>query len=116
GCNRGCKTRRNAGFRAKGRGFESISLHRRVSCETCCETCLARLRPRHPRRGLGFQRSPVRGTTPEAFDSERLELDRLAPCHTASRPSSGKYGVPATIVRKWLPASCPTLLAKRTLP
>jgi hypothetical protein len=30
GCNRGCKTRRNAGFRAKGRGFESISLQRRV--------------------------------------------------------------------------------------
>src|SRR5438477_2889055 len=24
GCNRGCKTRRNAGFRMKGRGFESL--------------------------------------------------------------------------------------------
>jgi hypothetical protein len=33
GCDRGCKNRRNAGFQAKGRGFESISLQRRVSCE-----------------------------------------------------------------------------------
>ena len=33
GCDRGCKSRRNAGFQAKGRGFESFSLHRRVYCE-----------------------------------------------------------------------------------
>ena len=40
GCNRGCKTRRNTGFRARDRGFESFSLQRRVSCE------LDRMRPR----------------------------------------------------------------------
>jgi hypothetical protein len=33
GCVRGCKSRRNTGFRAKGRGFESISLQRGVGCE-----------------------------------------------------------------------------------
>src|SRR5882672_9585845 len=32
----------------------------------------------YPPNGLGFEQSPVRGTTPEGFDSERLELDRFA--------------------------------------
>src|SRR5208282_1115856 len=41
---------------------------------------------------------------------------RCAPCHRANRPSSGNCSAPAMIVRKWLPASWPTLLAKRTLP
>jgi transposase len=39
-----------------------------------------------------------------------------APCHRVSRPSSGSCSRPSTMVRKWLPASCPTLLAKRTAP
>jgi hypothetical protein len=33
----------------------------------------------YPPKGLGFEQSPVRGTTPEGFDSERLELDPLGP-------------------------------------
>ena len=40
GCDRGCKSRRNAGVWAKGRGFESISLQA-SSGESCANLTFA---------------------------------------------------------------------------
>ncbi len=39
-----------------------------------------------------------------------------APCQRQSLPSAARFSRPLVMVRKWLPASCPTLLAKRTPP
>src|SRR3954451_22624985 len=39
-----------------------------------------------------------------------------APCHSTSSPSSCSRSPPSTIVAKWLPASCPALLAKHVCP
>ena len=37
-----------------------------------------------------------------------------APDHSTSLPRLARFSLPSTMVRKWLPASWPTLLAKRT--
>ncbi len=39
-----------------------------------------------------------------------------APCHSVERPSSARSWSPSPIVRKWFPASWPTLLAKSAEP
>lgn len=39
-----------------------------------------------------------------------------APCQITMVPRWRKLSLPSTIVRKWLPASCPTLLAKLQAP
>ncbi len=39
-----------------------------------------------------------------------------APSQSTSRPSSARCSRPSTIVAKWLPASCPALLAKTVAP
>ena len=39
-----------------------------------------------------------------------------APCQSTSRPTSGRCSRPDVIVRKWLPASDPALLAKCVRP
>ena len=39
-----------------------------------------------------------------------------APCQSTSSPIAGRCSTPSTTVAKWLPASCPALLAKHVSP
>ena len=84
GCDRGCKSRRNAGFRVKGRGFESISLQQRVSCEPDFLALSTASRSRIPLR---------KGVHPTSFNP------RSSPTHRKSGAASlHPYIIPRAVV------------------
>ncbi len=63
GCNRSSEARRTAGFQAKGRGFESISLQQRV-----CELSVPR---------------PLRTAVPSPSESNRRSVEGRFVCDVA---------------------------------
>ncbi len=55
---------------------------------------------------------------PTHADRDHSMENRMAwaPCHSVILPSGVTFSMPSTMVRKWFPASWPTLLAKQTEP
>src|SRR5207237_8369804 len=73
----------------------------------------ARLAPRACHDDVGATGLPFGDDEPAADREPHASsiLKSCAPSQSASRPTSASCSLPSTTVAKWLPASCPTLLA-----
>ena len=70
--------------------------------------------PQNPR----FVAGSGRGFDASTFYSIQARSNEMswAPSQSTSSPSSRRCSRPSTIVRKWLPANCPTMLANLVPP